>query len=85
MISRFVLSRRSKTFCLFGPIPPQSSKAVFAILFLSNMCEKRSSSKKSSAVEKKLPNGDKNIKKILVKTTMGKAVEEPTQVKKKNA
>ena len=38
-----------------------------------------------SAVEKKLPNGDKNIKKILVKTTMGKAVKEPTQVKKKNA
>ena len=38
-----------------------------------------------SAVEKKLPNGDKNIKKILVKTTMGKAVKESTQVKKKNA
>ena len=38
-----------------------------------------------SAVEKKLPNGDKNIKNILVKTTMGKAVKEPTQVKKKNA
>ena len=38
-----------------------------------------------SAVEKKLPNGDKNIKKILVKTTMGKAVKGPTQVKKKNA
>ena len=38
-----------------------------------------------SAVEKKLPNGDKNIKKILVKTTMGKAVMGPAQVKKKNA
>ncbi|KAG2474339.1 MAG: 50S ribosomal protein L1 [Nitrosopumilales archaeon] len=38
-----------------------------------------------SAVEKKLPNGDKNIKKILVKTTMGKAVKVSTQVKKKNA
>ena len=38
-----------------------------------------------SAVEKKLPNGDKNIKKILVKTTMGKAVKGPTQVKKKHA
>jgi len=38
-----------------------------------------------SAVEKKLPNGDKNIKKILVKTTMGKTVTESTQVKKKNA
>ncbi|KAG2476650.1 MAG: 50S ribosomal protein L1 [Nitrosopumilales archaeon] len=38
-----------------------------------------------SAVEKKLPSGDRNIKKILVKTTMGKAVRDPTQVKKKNA
>lgn len=38
-----------------------------------------------SAVEKKLPNGDKNIEKILVKTTMGKAVRESTQVKKRNA
>ena len=38
-----------------------------------------------SAVEKKLPSGDRNIKKILVKTTMGKAVIESTQVKKKNA
>ena len=38
-----------------------------------------------SAVEKKLPNGDKNIKNILVKTTMGKAVKGPTQVKKKHA
>jgi len=38
-----------------------------------------------SAIEKKLPNGDRNIKKILVKTTMGKAVKESTQVKKKNA
>jgi len=38
-----------------------------------------------SAIEKKLPHGEKNIKKILVKTTMGKAVKESTQVKKKNA
>ncbi len=38
-----------------------------------------------SAVEKKLPYGDKNIEKILVKTTMGKAVRESIQVKKKNA
>ncbi len=34
-----------------------------------------------SAVEKKLPNGDKNIRKVLVKTTMGKIVKE--QVVKK--
>lgn len=34
-----------------------------------------------SAVEKKLPSGDKNIKKILVKTTMGKSIKEPVQVK----
>jgi len=34
-----------------------------------------------SAVEKKLPSGDRNIKKILVKTTMGKSIKEPVQVK----
>lgn len=38
-----------------------------------------------SAIEKKLPNGDKNIKKILIKTTMGKVIKEPPQVKKRNA
>lgn len=35
-----------------------------------------------SAIEKKLPNGDKNFKRILVKTTMGKIIKEPLQVKK---
>jgi large subunit ribosomal protein L1 len=35
-----------------------------------------------SAVEKKLPNGDKNIRKVLIKTTMGKIVKEPQLVKK---
>jgi len=35
----------------------------------------------TSAVEKKLPNGDKNIRKIMIKTTMGKAVK-LEQVKK---
>ena len=35
-----------------------------------------------NAVEKKLPNGDKNIKKILIKTTMGKIAKEPVVVKK---
>ena len=35
-----------------------------------------------SAVEKKLPNGDRNIKRILVKTTMGKIIKEQIQVKK---
>ena len=35
-----------------------------------------------SAVEKKLPNGDKNIKKILIKTTMGKVIKQAPQVKK---
>ncbi len=38
-----------------------------------------------TAIEKKLPNGDKNIKRTLVKTTMGKAIKEPILVKKKNA
>ena len=28
-----------------------------------------------SAIEKKLPNGDKNLKKIMIKTTMGKTVK----------
>ncbi len=35
-----------------------------------------------NAIEKKLPNGDKNIKKIMVKTTMGKLIKQSTQVKK---
>ncbi len=35
-----------------------------------------------SAVEKKLPNGDRNIKRILVKTTLGKIIKEQIQVKK---
>ncbi len=36
-----------------------------------------------SAIEKKLPNGEKNIKKIMVKTTMGKPVKQVQEVKKK--
>ncbi len=35
-----------------------------------------------SGIEKKLPNGDKNIRKVLIKTTMGKLVKEPLLVKK---
>lgn len=35
-----------------------------------------------SAIEKKLPSGDKNIKKVLIKTTMGKIIKEVQQVKK---
>ena len=35
-----------------------------------------------SAVEKKLPNGDKNLRKVLIKTTMGKIAKEPQLVKK---
>ncbi len=38
-----------------------------------------------SAIEKKLPNGDKNIKKILIKTTMGKPVKQVQEVRKKHA
>ena len=38
-----------------------------------------------SAIEKKLPNGDKNIRKILVKTSMGKISKQSQAVKKKNA
>jgi large subunit ribosomal protein L1 len=36
-----------------------------------------------SAIEKKLPNGDKNIKRIMVKTTMGKVVKQVIQSRKK--
>ena len=35
-----------------------------------------------NAIEKKLPNGDKNIRKIMVKTTMGKAIKLEMKVKK---
>ena len=38
-----------------------------------------------SAIEKKLPNGEKNIKRIMIKTTMGKPVKQVQEVKKKFA
>jgi len=38
-----------------------------------------------SAIEKKLPNGEKNMKKILIKTTMGKPIKQAQEVKKKYA
>jgi len=38
-----------------------------------------------SAIEKKLPNGEKNIKRIIVKTTMGKPLKQIQEVKKKHA
>ena len=38
-----------------------------------------------SAVEKKLPNGEKNIRRIMIKTTMGKPVKQIQEVKKKFA
>ena len=38
-----------------------------------------------SAIEKKLPNGEKNMKKILIKTTMGKPVKQAQEIKKKYA
>ena len=38
-----------------------------------------------SAVEKKLPNGEKNMRRILIKTTMGKPVKQVHEVKKKYA
>ena len=38
-----------------------------------------------SAVEKKLPNGEKNIKKIMIKTTMGKPTKQVQEIKKKHA
>ena len=38
-----------------------------------------------SAIEKKLPNGEKNIKKIMIKATMGKAIKQVQEIKKKHA
>lgn len=35
-----------------------------------------------NAIEKKLPNGDKNIKKVMVKTTMGKIIKQALQARK---
>ena len=35
-----------------------------------------------SAIEKKLPNGDKNFKKFMIKTTMGKAIKLEQKVRK---
>ena len=37
------------------------------------------------AIEKKLPNGEKNVKKIMIKTTMGKPIKQVQEVKKKHA
>lgn len=38
-----------------------------------------------SAVEKKLPNGEKNMRRIMIKTTMGKPIKQVHEVKKKFA
>ncbi len=38
-----------------------------------------------SAIEKKLPNGEKNMKRIMIKTTMGKPIKQVQEVKKKFA
>lgn len=37
------------------------------------------------AVEKKLPNGEKNMRRIMIKTTMGRPIKQVQEVKKKNA
>jgi len=38
-----------------------------------------------TAIEKKLPNGERNIKRIMIKTTMGKPIKQVQEVKKKFA
>ncbi|MCJ8306099.1 MAG: 50S ribosomal protein L1 [Nitrosopumilus sp.] len=38
-----------------------------------------------NAIEKKLPNGEKNIKKVMIKTSMGKPVKQVQEIKKKYA
>ena len=35
-----------------------------------------------NAIEKKLPNGEKNIRKLMIKTTMGKVVKLEMKVRK---
>ena len=35
-----------------------------------------------SAIEKKLPNGEKNMKKVMIKTTMGKPIKQVQEVKR---
>ena len=37
------------------------------------------------AIEKKLPNGEKNFKRVMIKTTMGKAIKQKQEIKKKHA
>ena len=38
-----------------------------------------------SAIDKKLPNGERNIKRVMVKTTMGRPIKQVQEAKKKNA
>jgi len=38
-----------------------------------------------SAIEKKLPNGERNIKKIMIKSSMGKPIKQMQEIKKKYA
>ena len=38
-----------------------------------------------NTIEKKLPNGEKNVKRILLKTTMGKPIKQVQEIKKKHA
>jgi large subunit ribosomal protein L1 len=38
-----------------------------------------------NAIEKKLPNGEKNVKRVMIKTTMGKPIKQIQEVKKKHA
>jgi len=38
-----------------------------------------------SAIEKKLPNGERNIKRVMIKTTMGKPIKQIQEIKKKFA
>ena len=37
------------------------------------------------AIEKKLPNGERNIKRVIVKTTMGSPVKQAQEIKKRHA
>jgi len=56
--------------CKFGDVTMDDNDLVSNAMAIIN------------AVEKKLPNGDKNFKKFLVKTTMGKAIKLEQKVRK---
>ena len=56
--------------CIFGDVTMDDNDLASNAMAIIN------------AIEKKLPNGDKNFKKFMIKTTMGKAIKLEQRVKK---